>query len=143
MEGADDGERGADVREPGADDGEHGADGREQGADGREQGADGRERGADGREQEADGRERGADGREREADERTGRWADRGGQGRTGSKREAFRQSVRPPAHPPRPHFQKFMYEFVLVEIFLPLVHHVRLPRLQFLAPTGAIVASG
>ena len=36
----DDGERGADVREPGADDGEHGADGREQGADGRERGAD-------------------------------------------------------------------------------------------------------
>ena len=59
------------------------------------------------------------------------------------SIREAFGQSVRPSTRSPRPHFQKITYEFVLVESFLPLVRHVRLPRLQFMVPTGATVALG
>ena len=101
------------------------------------------------------------------ADEWTGGWrrmgADRrtSGQERTGaderrtggrgakerplgnpSVRPLVRPSARPP-RPPHPHFQKITYEFVLVESFLPLVRHVKSPRLQFLAPAGAIVASG
>ena len=66
-------------------------------------------------------------------------WVD----GQTGSKREAFGQSICPSTHPPCPHFPKITYEFVLVESFLPLVRHVRSPRLQFFAPVGAIVAWG
>ena len=80
------------------------------------------------------------------ADGQTG--VDEGGRGRMRGGRADGEQkrglwAIRPPDRPPRPHFQKFTYEFVLVENFLPLVRHVRLPRLQFLAPAGAIVASG
>ena len=56
----------------------------------------------------------------------------------------APRPSVRMSAsRPPRPHLPKITYHFLLLESFLPLVRHVRLPHLQFMAPTGATVASG
>ena len=44
---------------------------------------------------------------------------------------------------PPRPHLPKITYHFLLLESFLPLVRHVRSPRLHFIALVGAIVASG
>ena len=44
---------------------------------------------------------------------------------------------------PPRLRFPKITYHFFLLERFLPLVRHVRSPRLQFLAPAGATVALG
>ena len=45
-------------------------------------------------------------------------------------------------ARPPYPHFQKITYEFVLLESYLPSVRHVNSPRLQFMAPVGATMAS-
>ena len=38
---------------------------------------------------------------------------------------------------------QKITYQSLLVLSFLPLLHHVRSPRLQFVALVGATVASG
>ena len=51
--------------------------------------------------------------------------------------------TVRPSApRPPHPRHPKITYRSLLVLSFLPLLRHVRSPRLQFVAPAGATVAS-